>query len=222
MLLAGRQTRIPGPVSLLPVDDGWKVVREAWAYASASTITVPAGAATRYSVGDKIRFKQGAGYKYYYIVVVADTLLTIAINTDYTVANAAITDIYHSKAQTPLDFPDWFTFAPSYSASGSMTFLSTSTDYAKYKIDGRTCFVLIRGSGTTGGTASNTLQFAAPVGAIDANQPGQAGFVLDGGNAIAAYVLASSTSLFGIRRYDGANFGLGAGRILSCGVYYQF
>ena len=80
----------------------------AWTYASATTISVPSGAASIYSVGDKIRIKQGAGYKYYYVVVVADTLLTVTGGSDFTVANAAITDNYYSKATSPVGFPATF------------------------------------------------------------------------------------------------------------------
>jgi len=87
---------------------GWVPVTDAWAYARAYTITVPSGAASLYNKGDKVRFKQGAGYKYYYIITVADTLLTVTGGSDYTVANAAITDVYYSKIVNPLDFPTGF------------------------------------------------------------------------------------------------------------------
>ena len=79
------------------LEDGWVAVTDSWAYASASTITVPSDATTKYQKGDRIRFKQGAGYKYGVIVTVAATLITILVNTDYTVANAGITDIWYSK-----------------------------------------------------------------------------------------------------------------------------
>ena len=69
--------------------DGWTPVTGSWTYASASTITVPIGAASLYQKGDKIKFTQTT-VKYGVIVAVADTLLTIAVNTDYVVANAAI------------------------------------------------------------------------------------------------------------------------------------
>lgn len=88
---------------------GWVLVSDTWTYASASTITVPTDATTTYQKGDKIRFKQGGSYKYGVIVVVAATLVTILVNTDYTVANSAITDVYYSRAVNPLGFPVSFT-----------------------------------------------------------------------------------------------------------------
>ena len=88
--------------------DGWVSANETWTYASASTITVPSGAASKYQKGDKIRFKQGAGYKYFYIITVADTLLTVTGGSDYTVATpTAITDNYYSHEENPMDFPHW-------------------------------------------------------------------------------------------------------------------
>jgi hypothetical protein len=83
---------------------GWKLANEAWAYASASTITVPTGAASRYSVGDKIKITQTT-VKYFYVTAVADTVLTVTGGTDYTVANAAISANYYSKMASPVGFP---------------------------------------------------------------------------------------------------------------------
>ena len=62
--------------------DGWMPAEETWTYASATTITVPSGAASKYSKGDKIRLKQGAGYKYFYVVGIADTVLTVTGGSD--------------------------------------------------------------------------------------------------------------------------------------------
>lgn len=92
-------------------DDGWKYVSEAWAYASATTITVPTGAANRYQKGDKIKLTNST-VKYFYIVNVADTLLTISGGNDYSLANTTIINIFVSKAENPQGFPQWFTFTP--------------------------------------------------------------------------------------------------------------
>ena len=73
--------------TLYPAKDGWQAVSDSWSYASASTITVPSGAASLYKVGDKIKWTQTT-VKYGVIRTVADTLLTIIVNTDYVVTNA--------------------------------------------------------------------------------------------------------------------------------------
>lgn len=115
--------------------DGW-VAAGAWTYASATTITVASGAALIYGVGDKLRWKQGAGYKYAYIVTVADTLLTVTGGSDYTVATpTAITDNYYSKASTPLGFPQWFNYTPTGIAATNVTHAG------RFCINGRRCSV---------------------------------------------------------------------------------
>jgi len=97
----------------LPYRDGWTPATGSWTYASASTITVPTGAASLYRKGDRIKWTQTT-VKYGVIVAVADTLLTIAVNTDYTVANAAITANYYSHEANPIGYPHWFSFTPTY------------------------------------------------------------------------------------------------------------
>lgn len=87
--------------------DGWTSANESWSYASATTITIPAGGASRYAKGDKIKLTQTT-VKYFYIITVADTLLTVTGGSDYTVANAAITANYYSHATSPVGFPNNF------------------------------------------------------------------------------------------------------------------
>jgi len=121
--------------------DGWTPVFDTWTYASASTITVPSNATTYLHKCVKIRFKQGGSYKYYIATTVAATLITIAVNSDYTVANAGITDIAYSYADNPLGFPHHFNFTSTiagfssnpatilltYSVSGNKLFFNAST-----------------------------------------------------------------------------------------------
>lgn len=85
-------------------NDGWTNNNETWAYASATTITVPTDATTKYSPGMRIRIYQ-SGYKYFIITKVAATVLTVYGGTDYTVANAAITTGHYSSQKAPLGFP---------------------------------------------------------------------------------------------------------------------
>jgi hypothetical protein len=93
--------------------DGWLETGETWEYASENTITVPTDATAKYQKGDKIRLKQGGDYKYFYVVGVAATVLTVTGGDDYTVAEAAITDNYYSKSENPQGFPHWFSYTPS-------------------------------------------------------------------------------------------------------------
>jgi hypothetical protein len=111
--------------------DGWTSTSDAWTYASASTINVPSGAASLYQKGDRIKFTQTT-VKYFVVVAVADTLLTVAVNSDYTVANAAISAISYSHVLCPVGYPTWFNFATTHTG-----FSANPSGYVyKYKIDG--------------------------------------------------------------------------------------
>lgn len=111
---------------------GWIGVSGSWSYASATTITVPSGATSVYQKGDRIRLKQGGGYKYFYVTAVASTTLTVSGGTDYTVANAAITDAAYSRASLPFGFPSFFSYTPTWSG---LTVGSGTVD-ARYTYNG--------------------------------------------------------------------------------------
>lgn len=92
---------------------GWIEVTNTWTYASSSTVTVPSDATLKYQKGDKVRFKQGGGYKYFVVTNVASTVLTLFGGSDYSVANSAITDIAFSRRENPFGFPELFNWTPS-------------------------------------------------------------------------------------------------------------
>jgi len=83
---------------------GWIPAGQSWSYASASTITVPSGAASIYQIGDKIKITQTTD-KFFYISAVADTVLTVNGAGLYTVANTAITLPCYSRTHQPFGFP---------------------------------------------------------------------------------------------------------------------
>jgi len=128
------QTKIRSLQTTMPNADGWMLVADTWTYASATAVTVPSGAALLYAVGDKIRLKQGATYKYFYVTAVADTLLTVTGGSDFTVATpTAITDVYYSKVATPVGFPQWFNYAPYGISATNVTLLG------RFCVNGRIC-----------------------------------------------------------------------------------
>jgi len=141
--------------------DGWLEAKETWAYASATTITVPSGAASKYSKGDKIKLTQ-TSVKYFYIVGVANTLLTITAGATYTLVDAAITNNFYSKAASPLGFPGWFDYTPTYTPGGAMTYTSVTTHLATFSIQGNTCHIAILAGGTVGGTPSGSIAVSLP------------------------------------------------------------
>jgi hypothetical protein len=132
--------------------EGWQPAIGSWTYASASTITVPTNATLTYQRGMKLRWKQGAGYKYGVIHTVAATLITIVVSTSYTVANSAITDVYYSMAAIPFGFPSFLAFTPAVTYAGGTTDPTSNTASGKFSVNGGVIsyFVtstLVRGTG---------------------------------------------------------------------------
>lgn len=190
-------------------EKGWLSAGETWTYASATTITVLAGALLKYQKGDKIKLTQTT-VKYFYVIGVADTVLTITGGTDYTLADAAITSPYYSKVENPQGFPTLFNWTPTYSASGSMTYTSVVTSFAYFKIAGNVCEIMLRAAGTTGGTASTSLHATLPVNNID--DFGVLACDTRDAATTVGYAYYDETNKIVTRKYDASNYGLGADR----------
>lgn len=140
--------------------DGWTVTASQPTYASANTMTVPSGAVSIYQKGDKVRFKQGAGFKYMYITVVADTLLTLTGGTDFTVDNSAITEFAYSHESSPVGFPQIFNLtAPIYTTTGTAFTNVPTTSVVTMVIYNN--IIIIELLGLTNATSGGTGQFIA-------------------------------------------------------------
>ena len=142
--------------------DGWTPASETWTYASASTITVPSGATAKYAKGDKIKWTQTT-VKYGTITAVADTLLTIQVNTDYIVDNAVISANYYSHNASPVGFPKVFNLAsPTFTTTGTAFTNQPSSHNWKIHISGQLCVVagLCATHATSGGTGIFIATFA--------------------------------------------------------------
>lgn len=138
---------------------GWCDIDEEWAYASATTITVPTGAASRFQVGDKIRLTQTT-VKYFYVVGVADTVLTVTGGSDYTVdtvPNAAISSIAYSRCERPFGFPEWFAYSPSH-----VGFSANPGVVARFCLKGKLCTVSYY-TGSPGTSNAATFRVSAPI-----------------------------------------------------------
>lgn len=174
------------------IGTGWFEVPDTWAYASASTITVPTDATTKYQKGDYLRWKQGGGYKYGTIASLTATVITIIVNTDYTVANSAITNVAYSRAVNPLGWPGWFNWAPT---PTGFSVVPTTTMY-KYSTRGNEITAVVR-QGTPGTSNLTTFTIPAPVAAATVtNGSWQAttGVTSDNGVALAVPALVQIAS----------------------------
>lgn len=170
--------------------DGWVGVSDTWTYATATTITVPSDATGKYSVGDKIKLVQSATTKYFYIVGVSATTLTIFGGSDYTFTNNAISSIYYSKVLTPLSFPQRFNWTPVWTAQGSNPAIVNGTISGRMSLTGKMCNFttnIIMGSSTTYGTGD--WLFSLPITAYN-----ETGFINANGGGIGVAAITDQGS----------------------------
>jgi hypothetical protein len=165
--VAARLKRLDGEIERLKTIEqpvtaigGWlEIPNGSWSYASTTTITVPSGAASIYAVGDQVRLKQGGAYKYFYIVAVADTLLTVTGGSDYSVAEATITDAAFSKGGG-VGHPGFFNYTVVWTATGTNPTLGNGTLEGRFWLSGRAVTIVIFltfGSTTAMGTGNHWL-----------------------------------------------------------------
>lgn len=149
--------------------DGWfSGSAYTWVYASASSFTISGVDLTAvFQKGTFIRFKQGGSYKYAVVSSSSfstNTTVNIIVNTDYTIANSAITDNYYSYSVNPEGFPTWFNYSITGTWNGTPP-SGSKTKEAKYSIVGRTCHVFVSENNTVAGVTNGTYNFDGPIAA---------------------------------------------------------
>lgn len=150
--------------ALTEMANGWNYANETWTYVNATTIlteTTPSSA--KYSVGDKIRLKQGGAYKFFIIYNVSASVASINVTagTDNVVADAAITDNYYSKGGA-LGHPFNFNYLPV--LGGTAADIGNGTVAGRFSINGRRVageIYIVAGSTTNLGSA--TTSFSLPI-----------------------------------------------------------
>lgn len=115
----------------------------------------------------------------------------------------------------------WSTWTPTFGALGSMTFTSVTTHYAKYRRTGDTVFYSVAATGTTGGSADTRITFTLPIVASNTANLMASCWVTDGGVHIGGFLEPDTTSVMTVRRYDGANWGLGGTRRINVSGFYE-
>jgi len=145
-------------------DTGWTPDTHAWTYVSASSFKITGFDATAYlKKGTKIQFNQ-SGVKYATLSADAtfssDTTVNIIVNTDYTIANAAITAPYYSYQDSPQGWPDWYNYAPT--PTGFTAVVPTNAVY-RYKTSGSSTVTLFVEQGGNGTSNATTFTIPLPV-----------------------------------------------------------
>ena len=133
--------------------DGWISADETWAYASATTITVPAGATSKYSAGDKIKLNQSIPLSAYWPLSDKDEDIIPATTTEvgvptYTAGkfgNAltlatdkalAVTDATVFKPTGAFTFGFWFKSNHTGAVDGMFSSESVNANFAGFE-----CFI---------------------------------------------------------------------------------
>lgn len=124
----------------------------------------------------------------------------------------------------PIPGATWQAWTPTYSAGGSMTFTSVTTNIARYVIIGKTVHFQIGAKGTTGGTASNYIGFTLPITAANTDQTdvGGGAMIIDGssGDGAGAWATLLAGDIVRVFKPDFANWALGTNReIVVNGTY---
>lgn len=153
LLLSGKGT---GSARFSGIHDGWVDANETLTYASATTFTCSAALAAILGAGDRIKLTQTT-VKYFYVVSVSGTTITVTGGSDYTLANAAITLPFYSHAVTPVGFPGSFAFAPTKTG-----WTSTTKNVWQLIMVGKDVRIYFDLSGTSNSTSTN---FTSPVAA---------------------------------------------------------
>lgn len=197
---------------------GWISVSATWTRTGNHTFTVSGDVTATYRKGARVRYKDGGSFEYGVIesssYSAPDTTVTLFTNTDYAMAAATITDTALSYIENPIGYPHWFNYTPTYGGTGSLTYTSVTTDYARFAIFARTVIVrILTSAGTTGGTTSAGITATLPYSQATGNSNGY-GRATDTA-IVAAIVTSNSASTIAVRKYDNSNWGLGTGRTFS-------
>jgi hypothetical protein len=155
----------PGKV-VIPIA-GW-VEDTGWTYASATTFTKAGDFTAIFRKGTKLRYKQGGAYKYAYVtassLAAGTTTITCTGGSDYSLANAAITDAAYSHIENPEGFPLQFNYTPVWTGAITNPAIGNGTLAGFFSIQaGRliTAIRLVMGTTTTYGSGIWTFSMPA-------------------------------------------------------------
>lgn len=186
--------------------DGWVSTTDTWTYASASTFTVAGDKTSIYTTGTRLKFSQTT-VKYAVVissVYTSVTTVTIAVNTDYTIANAAITDTYYSYCANPQGYPGSFNYTTTITATGG-TAPTYSVNSCKLSVNGRVVNAVVQLQNTSGGTAGSgavVLYVSKPVSVATNSIDGTFKSYEESGTLYSGLISDNSASDAYLTRYD--------------------
>jgi hypothetical protein len=183
--------------------DGWIKPTETFTYRNAFSMNTSADMTGKLSIGDKIKITQSNVVKQFYITGITATYILVNTTTDWSVFNQTISNVYYSHEASPLGFPQWFSYLPSFS---NITLGENASVVAKYNMVGRQVNVsmiwtLVASSAIN--AASNIKSFSLPIATVAGQVQGKAtfldsgstyyqGIVVGGGSTVEIYALLAN------------------------------
>ena len=175
---------------------GWVSGLRTWVYVGIHSFKIEGVDVTsEFPKGTKIRYKQGGDFEYGTVVLSAfstDTTITMATNSNYELAEAAITDNYYSLASSPIGFPNYFSWTPVLDGFSTNPSVSTYT----FSLNGTVCYVEISQGGDGTSDATNfTITLPISFGGVG-DVWGACGFTKDNGANLAGagYRISAASS----------------------------
>lgn len=204
-----------------PPTSDWSICPVRFEYTSSTRMTALSGDPSQFiQIGDKIRYKQGGGFKYGYVYKATSTYIDIASGSDYSIANAPITDVGISAVSTPDGFPGVFNYDANYRVSGGGSL--TGTEESIFSVQGNIVRVELNATFMTFASAGQAwldLPIPAEVGDVQPVFIGQAFQGVGAGNVFLTNTFIEMNPSYDaiIYRYEGSTdnattFGTGAGR----------
>ena len=158
------RTAINGNFANSVYRDGWVAATDTWTYQTSTTFTVNGDVTSKLGVGMKVKLVNST-LKYFYItsVVYAPFSTTVTVNggSDYTLANAAITGTYYSCVDTPVGFPNFFTWTPGHTGFS----VNPVVNFSKFSIKGGSLHLIyhVSSAGTSNATTFTITGLPVPV-----------------------------------------------------------
>lgn len=215
------------PIITAPTWDGWLSNGLTWTYASASTFTVAGDYTTTFTKGTKLKFTQTTTK---YAVVVSssygapNTTVTIAVNTDYVIANAAITSPFYSYVENPQGYPSFYNWSPTQTGFSS----APANGIYEYSIIGNNKCLLFITQPANGTSNATGFSLTLPITAKTLTNMLWTGTAqaTDNGSLLAnpslLYVQSAGTTVIAAKDYSGAAWTNANGKKLNAGnIIYE-
>ena len=140
---------------------------------------------------------------------------TLSAGAGYTWTVPAFTSA--NLIQRPIYETRWLSWLPTYSAGGSMTYTTVTTDVAQYYIRGKALYFNLQSTGTTGGSAAGNIAATLPFDASASTTSGGCAVTDESTIAGSFRIAAAVVNIF---NYSGVNWVLGASRRMRLEGFY--